>query len=55
MMFPMVTNVEELRHLRKITRKAEQDLQSENLDFGRVEFGMMLEVPGQRIGGTALG
>ncbi|MEM7479278.1 MAG: putative PEP-binding protein, partial [Planctomycetota bacterium] len=49
MMFPMVTNVEELRRLRKITRKAEQQLKSENLDFGRVEFGMMLEVPAAAI------
>ena len=45
MMFPMVTNVEELRRLRAILRRAQQQLKSEDKPFGKVAFGMMLEVP----------
>ncbi len=44
-MFPMVTNLEELRKLRAFVRRAEAQLQSEQKSFGRVAFGMMLEVP----------
>ncbi|MFK7735615.1 MAG: phosphoenolpyruvate--protein phosphotransferase [Pirellulaceae bacterium] len=44
-LFPMVTNLEELRRLRAITRKAEQQLRAEEKSFGRISFGMMLEVP----------
>ncbi|HBE71669.1 MAG TPA: phosphoenolpyruvate--protein phosphotransferase [Planctomycetaceae bacterium] len=45
MMFPMVTNLEELRRLRSFVRKAEQQLAREKLPFGKAAFGMMLEVP----------
>jgi phosphotransferase system enzyme I (PtsI) len=45
MLFPMVTNVEELRRLRAIVRKAQQQLRSEKKKFGQAAFGMMLEVP----------
>lgn len=45
MMFPMVTNLEELRRLRAIMRRAEQQLTDEKKAFGKVDFGMMLEVP----------
>ncbi|MFN3189638.1 MAG: phosphoenolpyruvate--protein phosphotransferase [Aureliella sp.] len=48
-MFPMVTNLEELRRLRAIMRKAEQQLRSEGKEYGRVAFGMMLEVPAAAI------
>ncbi|GAB5405135.1 MAG: phosphoenolpyruvate-protein phosphotransferase PtsI [Aureliella sp.] len=44
-MFPMVTNLEELRKLRAFVRRAESQLESERKSFGRVAFGMMLEVP----------
>ena len=49
MMFPMVTNVEELRRLRTFVRKAEQQLKQEEKPYGRVAFGMMLEVPAAAI------
>lgn len=44
-MFPMVTNLEELRKLRAMVRRAQQQLVAEDKKFGRVAFGMMLEVP----------
>lgn len=44
-MFPMVTNTEELRRLRAFMRRAETQLQAEGKRFGSVAFGMMLEVP----------
>ncbi len=45
MLFPMVTNLEELRRLRAIVRRAQQQLQAEDKPYGKVAFGMMLEVP----------
>ncbi len=44
-LFPMVTNLEELRRLRSIMRRAEEQLTKEEIPFGKVAFGMMLEVP----------
>ncbi len=44
-LFPMVTNLEELRRLRAIVRRAEEQLTAERKPFGKVAFGMMLEVP----------
>jgi phosphotransferase system enzyme I (PtsI) len=44
-LFPMVTNLEELRRLRTIVRRAEEQLTEEKKPFGKVAFGMMLEVP----------
>ncbi len=48
-LFPMVTNLEELRKLRAFVRRAEQQLRAEGKEFGRVDFGMMLEVPAAAI------
>jgi phosphoenolpyruvate-protein phosphotransferase (PTS system enzyme I) len=45
LLFPMVTNLEEVRRLRSMVRRAEQQLQAEGKPFGKVAFGMMLEVP----------
>lgn len=45
MLFPMVTNLEELRRLRAMVKRAEQQLKAEHKAFGKVAFGMMLEVP----------
>lgn len=45
MLFPMVTNLEELRRLRAFVRRAEQQLRQEKKRFGKVAFGMMVEVP----------
>lgn len=44
-MFPMVTNIEELRRLRAFMKRAESQLTEERKPFGKVAFGMMLEVP----------
>jgi phosphotransferase system enzyme I (PtsI) len=44
-LFPMVTNLEELRRLRAIVRRAEKQLRTRGFKFGSVEFGMMVEVP----------
>ncbi len=44
-MFPMVTTVEELRRLRAIVRRAEKQLADQGIEYAKVDFGMMLEVP----------
>jgi phosphotransferase system enzyme I (PtsI) len=44
-MFPMVTTLEELRKLRAMMHRAERQLTAEGIPYGRVDFGMMLEVP----------
>ncbi len=49
MLFPMVTNVEELRKLRAFVRKAENQLRKEKKPCGKVAFGMMVEVPASAI------
>jgi phosphotransferase system enzyme I (PtsI) len=45
MLFPMVTNLEELRRLRALVKRAERQLENEGEEYGQVAFGMMLEVP----------
>lgn len=45
MLFPMVTNLEELRRLRAFVRRAQQQLREEKKSFGQVALGMMVEVP----------
>ncbi len=49
LLFPMVTNFEELRKLRSFVKKAEQQLDKEMKPRGRVAFGMMVEVPAAAI------
>jgi phosphoenolpyruvate-protein phosphotransferase (PTS system enzyme I) len=49
LLFPMVTNLEELRKLRGLVRRAQELLKKEKLDQGPVAFGMMLEVPAAAI------
>jgi phosphoenolpyruvate-protein phosphotransferase (PTS system enzyme I) len=44
-LFPMVTNLEELRKLHTMLRKAQEQLRVERKPHGKVAFGMMLEVP----------
>lgn len=45
LMFPMITTYEEMRRVRAIVRRTERQLQREQLPWGRVPIGMMLEVP----------
>jgi len=44
-LFPMVTNLEELRRLRALVKRNQQLLKSQKKAFGEVAMGMMLEVP----------
>jgi phosphotransferase system enzyme I (PtsI) len=45
MLFPMITTLEEIRRVRKMVRKARDDLAAEGKPFGEVQIGFMLEVP----------
>ncbi|MBX3420757.1 MAG: phosphoenolpyruvate--protein phosphotransferase [Pirellulaceae bacterium] len=49
LMFPMVTTLEELRRLRAMVHRAERQLTTEGIPYGKVAFGMMLEVPAAAI------
>lgn len=49
LLFPMVTNLEELRRLRAFVTRAEAQLQRERKPRGKVAFGMMVEVPAAAI------
>ncbi|MBM4003365.1 MAG: phosphoenolpyruvate--protein phosphotransferase [Planctomycetes bacterium] len=45
LLFPMITTVEEIHKVRRIVRRAEQQLQREGKPYASVPLGMMLEVP----------
>jgi len=45
MMFPMVTNAEEILRAREFVAKAEASLDDRGIPRGKVQLGMMLEVP----------
>lgn len=45
MLFPMVTNMEELRRLRAFFKRGQRQLRQDGKRYGNVAFGMMLEVP----------
>jgi len=49
LMFPMITTLEEMRRVRRLTEKACQQLTTEQKDFERIPLGMMLEVPAAAI------
>lgn len=49
LLFPMVTNLEELRRLRAFVTRAEAQLKRERKPRGKVAFGMMVEVPAAAI------
>jgi phosphoenolpyruvate-protein phosphotransferase (PTS system enzyme I) len=44
-MFPMVTNIEELTYLRATVQRCQQQLRSRGVPSVHVPFGMMIEVP----------
>lgn len=44
-LFPMITTLEELRRLKSMVLRAQRRLEYEGLEYGKVDFGMMLEVP----------
>lgn len=45
MMFPMITALEELRKVRTMVKHARQQLAEEGKPYGKVQIGLMLEVP----------
>lgn len=45
LMFPMVTNVEEMRKIRSFVHRAERQLTESRTPFARIPIGLMLEVP----------
>ncbi|MFO1063598.1 MAG: phosphoenolpyruvate--protein phosphotransferase [Pirellulales bacterium] len=49
LLFPMITNLEEVRRLHAFVRRAQESLRKERLSQGKVAFGMMLEVPAAAI------
>lgn len=49
LLFPMITTVDEIRRLRRLTRRVCRELESEGKDFRQVPLGMMLEVPAAAI------
>jgi phosphotransferase system enzyme I (PtsI) len=49
LMFPMITTLEEIHRVRNMVRKAERQLTDNNIPFGKVPIGMMLEVPAAAI------
>ncbi|MBI1903404.1 MAG: phosphoenolpyruvate--protein phosphotransferase [Planctomycetia bacterium] len=49
LMFPMITTLEELRRVRMIVRRAQNELTAERKPQGEVSIGLMLEVPAAAI------
>jgi phosphoenolpyruvate-protein phosphotransferase (PTS system enzyme I) len=45
MMFPMITTLEELRKVRTMVKHAKEQLTVEGKAYGKVQIGLMLEVP----------
>lgn len=45
LLFPMVTNLEELRRLHALVKRNKQSLREQKKPYGDVAFGMMVEVP----------
>lgn len=54
LMFPMVTNVEEMRKIRSFVHKAERQLTERNIPFGKIPIGLMIEVPAAAVAIDAL-
>lgn len=44
-MFPMIISVDEVRRIRQIVEEVKESLREENLPFGDVELGIMVETP----------
>ncbi|MEX1223486.1 MAG: phosphoenolpyruvate--protein phosphotransferase, partial [Pirellulales bacterium] len=45
LMFPMITTLEEMRRVTALVRRVRRRLDGEGVAYGKVEIGMMLEVP----------
>lgn len=44
-MYPMITSVDEIREIKKITKEVKEELQNQNIPFEEVEQGIMIETP----------
>ncbi len=44
-MYPMITSVQEVRKIKEIVEEVKQELTGENLAYGEVEQGIMIETP----------
>jgi phosphotransferase system enzyme I (PtsI) len=48
-MFPFVSGIEQLRAARAAVLRAEEALRSQDQAYGRIEIGVMIEVPSAAI------
>lgn len=44
-MFPMIISVAEIRRIKEITEEVKQELEAQEIPFGKVELGVMIETP----------
>lgn len=44
-MYPMITGVEEVRRIKEIVQEVKEELDSQNLEYGDLEQGIMIETP----------
>lgn len=44
-MFPMITSVEEVRKIRRLTEEVKDELRKEAIPYQEIEFGIMIETP----------
>ena len=49
LLFPMVTTRDEMLRIRRIIKRARQQLDKENIEYGDVRLGLMIEVPAAAI------
>jgi phosphotransferase system enzyme I (PtsI) len=49
LLFPMITTLEEIRRVKRMVRRAKEQLTVEGHAYGEVELGLMLEVPAAAI------
>jgi phosphotransferase system enzyme I (PtsI) len=54
LMFPMITTLEEIRRVRRMVHRAQQELVREDKPYGDVQLGLMLEVPAAAVSIKAL-
>ncbi len=44
-MYPMITSVWEVKQIKKIVEEVKEELRSQNIEFGEVAQGIMIETP----------
>ena len=44
-MFPMITSLNEVNEIKKVIAEVKEELKKENIPFGDIEFGIMIETP----------